>query len=422
MNLNLGAHEQTMGTIAGARRAVAIERRAATSFQVDVVPLAALDALVEPWTALAAQAVEPNVFMEPAFALPATPVLGSDVRVGLIWSKSSPRELLGLFPVRIDQWRYGVPLRVLCGWVHPYAPFGIPLVHRDVAEPVLAAWLDHVAQDRSLPALLLLPFVCDDGGFAAVLDAVLARRGHAAMAFDRHQRALLQPHGERAGYIDRAIATKQRRELARKWRRLEDLGPTEIIRATEPNAVTAALDDFFRIEASGWKGRVGTAAAIDPCIRRFMTQAVTRLVMQNQAAIRCLKVDGRSIATAITLRSGQSAWGWKVAYDEDFARFSPGVQLLVRLTEDMLRDPGIAHIDSTATANHPMIDHIWRERRSMSDRLIAVKPHALPAPLLFQLEAARRSLRAAAKSVRARLRSRHRPANCLTRAGAAADE
>jgi hypothetical protein len=91
--------------------------------------------------------------------------------------------------------------------VHSYAPFGIPLVHRDVAEPVLAAWLDHVAQDRSLPALLLMPFVCDDGGFAAVLDAVLARRGHAAMAFDRHQRALLQPHGERAGYIDRAIAT-----------------------------------------------------------------------------------------------------------------------------------------------------------------------------------------------------------------------
>jgi hypothetical protein len=113
MNLNLGAHEQTMGTIAGARRAVAIERRAATSFQVDVVPLAALDALVEPWTALAAQAVEPNVFMEPAFALPATPVLGSDVRVGLIWSKSSPRELLCLFPVRIVQWRYGMPLWVI---------------------------------------------------------------------------------------------------------------------------------------------------------------------------------------------------------------------------------------------------------------------------------------------------------------------
>jgi CelD/BcsL family acetyltransferase involved in cellulose biosynthesis len=421
MSVRVGTHDRDLPALAGARYMAAAERRPATNMHVDVVPLAALDTIVGPWTTLASRAIEPNVFLEPAFALPAAPALGKDVKVGLVWSQSS-RELLGLFPVRIQHWRYGLPLPVLTGWTHPYAPFGVPLVHREAAEPVISAWFDHIVDDRSLPPLVLMPFVCEDGAFTKRLDTVLARRGCASANFDRHQRALLAPTGDRAGYTHHAIATKQRRELARKWRRLEDIGATEIVRPREPDAVAAALDDFFRIEASGWKGRVGTAAAIDPCICRFMAEAVKQLVAQDQAAIRCLKVGGQSIAAAITLRSGASAWGWKVAYDEDFARFSPGVQLLVRLTDDMLSDPGIAHIDSTATANHPMIDHIWRERRTMSDRLIAVKPHLLPSSLLFRLEAARRAVRSAARAVRGRLWSRYRPANCLTRVGATTDE
>jgi len=55
------------------------------------------------------------------------------------------------------------------GWTHPYAPFGTPLVHRDAAEPAISAWLDHVAQDSALPALMLLPYLCDDGPFAAAV-------------------------------------------------------------------------------------------------------------------------------------------------------------------------------------------------------------------------------------------------------------
>jgi CelD/BcsL family acetyltransferase involved in cellulose biosynthesis len=422
MNARVGFSDHAVSAIAGARRAGAVERRSTANMHVDIVPLASLDAIARPWTNLAARALEPNIFLEPAFALSAAPALGSDVKVGLIWSQTLPRELLGLFPVRVEHWRYGRPLPVLSGWMHPYAPFGVPLVHREFAEPVVAAWLDHISADPSLPAYLLIPFVCDDGGFATVLDRVLARRGCAHASFDRHQRALLAPQGDRAGYIDHAIAAKQRRELARKWRRFEDLGATEIVRARTPEEVAAALEEFFRIEESGWKGRVGTAAASDPAIRQFMTNAVTRLVAQDQAAIRSLRVGEQVIAVAITLRSGHSAWGWKIAYDETYARFSPGVQLLVRLTDEILENPEIAHVDSTATANHPMIDHIWRERRSMSDRLIAVKRHWIPSAPVFRMETMRRSLRTAAKLVRTRLWSRHRPANCLTRAGAAADE
>ena len=53
-----------------------------------------------------------------------------------------------------------------------------------------------------------------------------------------------------------------------------------------------------------------------------------------------------------------------------------------------------------------MIDHVWRERLALSDRLIALRPSALPFALACRIETLRRSAIAAAKAVRDRLRGR----------------
>ena len=402
-----GLSDQALAAIASARRAAAAERVSAMSVTVEIRPLASLGGMIEPWKALAARALEPNVFLDPAFALAAAPVLGAGVQAGLVWSQSPVPELLGLFPVRLEARRYGLPLPVLCGWTHPYAPFGTPLVHRDAAEPAISAWLDHVAQDSALPALMLLPYLCDDGPFAALLDAVLARRGGAAASYDRHQRALLAPAGERADYLAHAVAPKRRKELARQWRRMQELGPAVVTRADEPAAVAAALADFLALEADGWKGRAGTAAAANAEIRQFMMRAVNDLAAQRRAAIHRLCIGERAIAACIVLRARPAAWCWKIAYDEAHARFSPGVQLLTRVTEDLLNDTTVSNADSLATPNHPLIDHIWRERRTISDRLIAVKADSfVPFPVVCGLEAMRRLGRAAARTVLEHLRGR----------------
>ena len=402
-----GLSGHAMAAIARVRRAAAAERTLAISVSVEIRPLASLSDIVEPWKALAAHALEPNVFLEPAFALAAAPVLGADVRAGLIWSQSAIPELLGVFPVRIEPRRYGLPLPVLSAWTHPFAPFGTPLIHRDAAEAVIVAWLDHLSRDRSLPALLLMPYIRDDAPFAALLDGALARRGNPMETYDRHQRALLAPEADRASYLDRAIAPKQRKELARKWRRMQDLGPTVITQIEDPAAVAAALDDFFHLEAGGWKGRAGTAAATNTAIRTFMTQAVLDLAARKQAMLHRLSIADKPIAVCIAFRSGHSAWGWKVAYDEDYARFSPGVQLLVEVTSELLRDGSIVQADSLAHPNHPLIDHVWRERCTLSDRLIGVRPDTfVPFAFVCRLEAMRRLGRSAARAMLDHLRRR----------------
>ena len=56
--------------------------------------------------------------------------------------------------------------------------------------------------------------------------------------------------------------------------------------------------------------------------------------------------------------------------------------------------------DSCATPDHPMIDHVWRERLALSDRLIALRRSAMPFALTCWIETLRRSAIAAAKALR----------------------
>ncbi len=115
--------------------------------------------------------------------------------------------------------------------------------------------------------------------------------------------------------------------------------------------------------------------------RFFGNAPSTALAAEGKAQIDRLRVDGRPIAATVTLSSGDTAWCWKIAYDESYARFSPGAQLLHDLTQRLLDDPHIARADSCATADHSLIDHVWRERLPLCDRLIHVGPAMDDQPL-----------------------------------------
>jgi CelD/BcsL family acetyltransferase involved in cellulose biosynthesis len=386
--------------IASARRAVLADRYAANSFAVEWRDFAKLAPIAGEWRALAARALEPNVFYEPAFALAAARVFGHDAGAILVWSGAEPRRLLGFFPARIEKRRYGVNLPILVGWTHPYGPFGVPLVDREAAEPIAAAWLAHLAADAALPGLVLLPYLSVDDQFAAVLGTIVRRARMPTADFDRHDRALLAPRGDRSLYVEHALAQRQHKELRRHWRRLSETGAVLFTAATEPAAVAAAMEDFFALEANGWKGRAGTATAESTDLNTFIRSAVSGLAAEGRVSIDRTLVDGRAIAATIILRSGRCAWFWKIAYDGTFARFSPGVMLSVVITDELVDDASVARADSCAVPDHPMIDHLWRERLALCNRLVAVRPQA-PFALVRRLEGLRCAAIAGAKRIHA---------------------
>jgi tetratricopeptide (TPR) repeat protein len=343
-----------------------------TNFIVEWRPLAALRSIVGEWSELAGAALEPNIFYEPAFALPAANIYGSQVGAVLVWSKASPQRLVGLFPSRIER---NDDKFVLVGWRHAQIALGTPLIHRDFPDSVVETFLDYVYYTPRLPKILIFPFIRDLGPFASVLGRVLLRLGDRAAMFDRHQRGQFAPGRERASYLDRAIGSKKRRNNLRRVRRhLEETGRLLFTTATSQPEIAAALPDFFALEAGGWKGRAGTAAASRPDELQIFEAAVKDFAAEGKARVDRLLFNDHAIAASIMFRSGNDAWFWKIAYDEDFAQVSPGVQLMVDLTKALLSDLTITRVDGCAKRDNSLINHIWRERLSIIHLVISTGP------------------------------------------------
>jgi hypothetical protein len=172
-------------------------------------------------------------------------------------------------------------------------------------------------------------------------------------------------------------------------------------------ALARGLEDFFALESAGWKGRAGTAALQHQGVRDFIHTAVTALGNDGKALIHRLRADGKTIAATIALKSGDTAWGWKVSYDEGYADYSPGVLAVVALTETLLADPAITQADSCATATDTMASQLWSERLVMADWLFTAGTGAdFSFGLASRLEALRRTAIAAAKSAHDHLRGR----------------
>jgi len=170
-----------------------------------------------------------------------------------------------------------------------------------------------------------------------------------------------------------ALGTKKLKELRRQRHRLEEHGAVVFDVAHSPDEIRPALETFLQLEASGWKGKRGTALVQHAGDATFIRRAVPALAETAQCEIVTLSAGATPVAAGIVLRHQDRAFFFKLGIDERFARYSPGVQLTLDLTRHLCADPAIASADSTASADHPMINPIWRGRFAIGDVLIPLR-------------------------------------------------
>ena len=106
---------------------------------------------------------------------------------------------------------------------------------------------------------------------------------------------------------------------------------------TGPEAVALATEAFLALEARGWKGRRGSAVGCDERLAAFTRAAMAGLSAEGLAAVTSLTLDGEPVSMGVVLRSGGTAYTWKIAYEEAAAAFSPGYLLA-------LEDLSLIHI------------------------------------------------------------------------------
>jgi CelD/BcsL family acetyltransferase involved in cellulose biosynthesis len=366
----------------------------------DVVDLLAVPQAA--WADLAARAVEPNAFYHPAWASAvARHAEGKSGACALLaWNGPARTKLIGFLPV-ISAWRaLRLPIPVLVAW-QAYAPLTTPLLDRDETEAAARALMAAAADAGAFA--LLLPALAGTGPAAGALRAAIAEFKSKTCSFNAHERACLDATQDGDAAVQ-TLGAKKVKELRRQRNRLADSGDVKFEVTNSGADASAALDEFLKLEAAGWKGARGTALAAREGDAAFVREAVLALVEAGAAEVATLASGDNVVAAGVMLRHQRRGFFFKIAYDETAAKTSPGVQLTLDLTRHMCADAGIDDVDSTAASGHPMIDHVWHSRLAVCDLLLPTRAGSFPYALCAAAIVTRNALRAAAKKLYHHLR------------------
>lgn len=332
----------------------------------------ASDANVARWQSLADAASTPNPFFEPWYLLPA--LRGFDrAQTGRLLIAEAEGELIGLMPLTSPR-RYGRwPLPHLATWLHPNAFLGAPLVKAGAELPfwqAMLACLDaHAPAERAL--FMHLPAMPLDEPLIQALLGQTCGKDRKAVVVMREERAMLQSPLTAEHYLERALSGKKRKELRRQHTRLCERGTLTFERLDDASEIEQWIEAFLELERKGWKGRSASAMADSPETLMLFRQSLGQAARLGKLERLCLRLDDIPIAMLANFLAPPGSFSYKTAFDEAYARYSPGV-LLPRENLAMLERPGIAWCDSCASPDHPMIDSLWTERRVIGRISVAI--------------------------------------------------
>ena len=354
--------------------------------------VAGLDPPPEGWDDLAARAVAP----QPYFT---RPVLSAHARNGIT---ATPRvlcvqvdeRLAGLLPFRRGA-RIGWFGRGNAAWTSAFTTSSTPLIASDDPARAVAGLLDGMAR---LASIWIFPQLTLDDEIGRALLAEIGRRGWPARGLDPFRRAVLDRRASHDAYLSE-LGTSRRRDLARRMRRLGELGTVEFRSETGSQRLADAVEAFLRLEAAGWKGRQGSALASRPETASFARD----LFREGQGPLTrradLLLVDGEPAAISLALVCSGTAYLWKTAYDERRRRLAPGLLLELEIVRAMHETGFADRLNSAADPDTPLSE-LYPDREEVADLVVCCDPGRIaPFDRLIGREEFVRSARRGAKAL-----------------------
>lgn len=348
------------------------------------------------WDELATAATEPNAFCESWFVLAALRRLATGtVRVAFVFGRDTAgrRVMCGVFPLQAARAYKGLPLRCWKLWRHEYCFLGVPLVRSGHETETLATLVRSLAALRAGGGLLELGMLTADGPFRRSIDARPTQAHRGLLVTDRYERALLNVPASYDSYFHETFDRKRRKEFVRQGNRLREVGPVETVSLSPQDDPSSWIAAFLELEASGWKGRDGTALAAREADRAFLRDAATEAHRRGRLMLLALRVGGRPVAMKLNWMAGDGGFAFKIAYDEAWAAYSPGLLLELANVQRLTEDGRARWMDSCADAEHFMANRIWPGRRAIESVLIPLRGGGAWTIRLLRLVQALKSMR-----------------------------
>jgi hypothetical protein len=201
-----------------------------------------------------------------------------------------------------------------------------------------------------------------DGRFYGALTEAVSAGGFPWTVTDAYGRALLVRDRDPRARFNSNMKNNLRR-CETRLRALGRLSPARLAPGGDPEAWT---QEFMRLEASGWKGRAGTALSCREDDRRFVAEVFGEAFRRERLLITGLDLDGRALARHVMFAGDDGAFTFKIAYDETYEKCSPGLLAEVDNVRQFVETPGLRWIDSnTAPENSHSYARVWKDRRTI---------------------------------------------------------
>ena len=390
------------GTTAGATYSEPRIRGWKLGLRGEILGRDALPMLLPAWEDLCGRSVEDNVYYSPRYARALLDSVESDRVIGfaVVWDETT---LVALLPFTNS--KFAVPLLQPAGraWQSKYTFSCMPLLDKLRKTEAAAALLDVLA---SLSAgEWIIPAVNIKGDACQAMIAGLEQKGLPWRFLNDFPRAILQAGSTFDEHIKRHVASNRRKGLARNRRRLEELGKVEHESHSFGDGLDRAVSAFLNIEASGWKGKQGTALSCNEKTRQFAINAFTGEKANSICRADVLTLNGAPIAVSLITLAGRTGFAVKCSYDEAYRSYGPGLLLEIEVVRSFLSENWASRLDS-ATAGTHVIDSLWSGRIEVADLIFSLSPRypKLRLSALQMSDQTRRNIKAGIKWMLMQLR------------------
>jgi hypothetical protein len=343
---------------------------------VVVDELSELMKYIPEWQDLAEESVEPNSFYEPGFLIPAVTLLGGDQKLEFILifardpgNSSTPPLLCGFFPLERRRRYKGFPFPVLRLWKYVHCSVCTPLLRNEYEKQCLVTFFEWLAGPLG-SVLVELNFITEDGPFHYSLIDYCNETLKLSCVNERFTRAFLRADSDPEEYLRTVLSTKHRKALKRQEARLAESGKLEYVELGPDDNVESWIEEFLELEASGWKGREGSALACSEADRRFFAMGAREAFRRGRLMMVAARLNGKAIAVRCNLVAAPGSFTFKTAFDESYARFSPGTLLEIESIRLLEAHPEIRWVDSCAHSDNVLYNRLCTDRRMISSVLI----------------------------------------------------
>ena len=338
------------------------------------------------WSECAASSLEPNPFFEPGWLLPALEYLDESPTTMLVLAehRGAVQACVPIVEVTADQNRTGGRGKhsALQTRVAPTAvTLGTPLVTAEGGHEALACLMTEIRREaeRRGASLVIMEWVGYDGPTARLLKEAAVETNNLLIEFDVWERGFLRRRAEDGEcYWLRGIGKNRCRTIRQHRLHLDAaLGTSPSLRMRTDGA---AVDAFLRLEASGWKGHQtdGLAFWRQAATTKFFETVCGRYVDDGRMWFLSLERGDAPSAMICCVRAGEGVFAYRTAYDEDLAKFGPGVEVFLAAMEHFDHETDASWLDTCSARDNQHLLGLFPDRRAMATLMFRVPSSHIP--------------------------------------------